>query len=135
MTYKLGRRSLQRLGGVNNDLVAIVKRAITISDIDFTVLEGVRTLDRQKKLLASGASTTLNSRHLTGHAVDLGAWVDGTVSWHWPHYHKIADAMKQAAEELGIELEWGGDWKSFPDGPHFQLPWPKKKIKKSKPSS
>ena len=135
MTYKLGRRSLQRLGGVNNDLVAIVKRAITISDIDFTVLEGVRTLDRQKKLLASGASTTLNSRHLTGHAVDLGAWVDGTVSWHWPHYHKIADAMKQAAEELGIELEWGGDWKSFPDGPHFQLPWPKKKTKKSKPSS
>ena len=135
MTYKLGRRSLQRLGGVNNDLVAIVKRAIAISDIDFTVLEGMRTLDRQKKLFASGASTTLNSRHLTGHAVDLGAWVDGTVSWHWPHYHKIADAMKQAAEELGIELEWGGDWKSFPDGPHFQLPWPKKKTKKSKPSS
>ena len=64
MTYKLGRRSLQRLGGVNNDLVAIVKRAIAISDIDFTVLEGMRTLDRQKKLLASGASTTLNSRHL-----------------------------------------------------------------------
>lgn len=135
MAYKLGRRSLQRLGGVNNDLVAIVKRAITISDIDFTVLEGMRTLERQKKLLASGASTTLNSRHLTGHAVDLGAWVDGTVSWHWPHYHKIADAMMRAAEELGIELEWGGDWKSFPDGPHFQLPWPKKKTKKSKPSS
>lgn len=135
MAYKLGRRSLQRLGGVNNDLVAIVKRAIAISDIDFTVLEGMRTLERQKTLLASGASTTLNSRHLTGHAVDLGAWVDGTVSWHWPHYYKIADAMKQAAEELGIELEWGGDWKSFPDGPHFQLPWPKKKTKKSKPSS
>jgi peptidoglycan L-alanyl-D-glutamate endopeptidase CwlK len=106
--YILGRRSLVNLGGVRNELVAVVKRAIQITD------------------------TTMNSRHLDGHAVDLGAWVDGTISWHWPHYHKIADAMNKAAAELGIELEWGGDWKSFPDGPHFQLPWPKKPAKKSK---
>ena len=131
--FVLSRRSVQRLGGVNNDLVKVVKRAIEITEVDFAVLEGMRTLERQKKLMASGASTTLNSRHLTGHAVDLGAWVDGELSWHWPHYYKIADAMKQAADELGIEIEWGGDWKSFPDGPHFQLPWPKpKKVKKSK---
>lgn len=130
--YHLGRRSLVNLGGVRNDLVAVVKRAIEITEIDFTVLEGLRTVERQKQLVANGASTTMNSRHLDGHAVDLGAWVDGTISWHWPHYHKIAAAMNKAADELGIELEWGGDWKSFPDGPHFQLPWPKKPAKKSK---
>lgn len=130
--FKLGRKSLTKLGGVNNDLVKVVKRAIEITEVDFTVLEGMRTLDRQKRLYASGASTTLNSRHLTGHAVDLGAWVDGEVSWHWPYYHKIADAMKQAADDLDIRIEWGGDWKSFPDGPHFQLPWPEKKQKKVK---
>ena len=128
--FVLSRRSVQRLGGVNNDLVKVVKRAIEITEVDFAVLEGMRTLERQKKLLASGASTTLNSRHLTGHAVDLGAWVDGELSWHWPYYHKIAEAMKQAADELGVDIEWGGDWKSFPDGPHFQLPWEKKKDAK-----
>lgn len=120
------------LGGVKNDLVAVVKRAIEITEVDFTVLEGLRTVERQKQLVANGASTTMNSRHLDGHAVDLGAWVDGTISWHWPHYYKIADAMKKAADELGVELEWGGDWKTFMDGPHFQLPWPKKSATKSK---
>lgn len=121
--YVLGARSKTRLNGLHKDLVAVVERAIEITGVDFTVLEGMRTLARQKKLVASGASTTLNSRHLTGHAVDLGAYVDGTVRWDWPLYHVIADAMKQAAEELDVELEWGGDWKSFPDGPHFQLSW------------
>ena len=123
MGYKLGMRSKHRLKGVHPDLVAVVKRAIEISSVDFTVLEGIRTVSRQRELVAKGASTTMNSRHLTGHAVDLGAWVDGTVRWDWPLYHKIADAMKQAAQEKGIDLEWGGDWKSFPDGPHFQLSW------------
>ena len=94
--YHLGRRSLVNLGGVKNDLVAVVKRAIEITEVDFTVLEGLRTVERQKELVANGASTTMNSRHLDGHAVDLGAWVDGTISWHWPHYHKIADAMKKS---------------------------------------
>ncbi|WP_245680676.1 M15 family metallopeptidase [Veronia pacifica] len=65
----------------------------------------------------------MNSRHLTGHAVDLGAWVSGEVRWDWPLYYRIADAVKAASIELGIPIEWGGDWKSFPDGPHFQLPW------------
>jgi len=119
--YALGARSKTRLEGVHQDLVEVVKRAIEITEVDFTVLEGMRTLERQKKLLAKGASTTLRSRHLTGHAVDIGAYVDGTVRWDWPLYHKLADAMKKAAEELNINLEWGGDWKSFPDGPHFQL--------------
>ena len=123
MGYRLGTRSKQRLEGLHPDLVAVVERAIQIARIDFTVLEGMRTLDRQKKLVERGASTTLNSRHLTGHAVDLGAYVDGGVRWDWPLYHKIADAMKQAALELKVDMEWGGDWKSFPDGPHYQLSW------------
>jgi len=123
MTYNLGTRSKQRLQGVHPDLVRVVERAIFMTTVDFTVLEGMRTLERQKKLLAKGATTTLNSRHLTGHAVDLGAWVDGTVRWDWPLYHKIADAMKGAARAEDVKLDWGGDWKSFPDGPHFQLNW------------
>ena len=125
MGYKLGLRSKQRLKGVHPDLVKVVKRAIEISEVDFTVLEGMRSVDRQRKLLESGASTTMNSRHLTGHAVDLGAWVGGTVRCDWPLYHKIAAAMKQAAKEEGVYLDWGGDWSNFPDGPHFQLNWGK----------
>lgn len=121
--YVLGARSKTRLNGLHKDLVAVVERAIEITGVDFTVLEGMRTLARQKKLVAKGASKTLNSRHLTGHAVDLGAYVDGTVRWDWPLYHVIAKAMKQAAEELNVDMDWGGDWKSFPDGPHFQLAW------------
>lgn len=123
MGYKLGLRSKQRLKGVHPDLVRVVKRAIEITEVDFTVLEGIRSYNRQKELLAKGATTTMNSRHLTGHAVDLGAWVDGTVRWDWPLYHKIAAAMKQAAKEEGVIMEWGGDWAKFPDGPHFQLNW------------
>ena len=100
-----------------------VGRAIKITQGECTGLEGLRSRSRQKELFDSGASTTMNSRHLTGHAVDLGAWVTGGVRWDWPLYYKIADAMKQAAEELGVPIEWGGDWETFKDGPHFQLPW------------
>ena len=121
--FKLGVRSKLRLRGVHPDLVRVVKRAIEITEVDFTVLEGLRTKDRQRTLFAQGAAKTMNSRHLTGHAVDLGAWVGGTVRWDWPLYDKIEVAMKQAAKELNVPLEWGGDWKSFKDGPHYQLPW------------
>jgi len=120
--YKLGARSKARLKGVHPDLVKVVERAIEISTVDFTVLEGLRDPARQKILKESGASQTLNSRHITGHAVDLGAWVDGQVDWSWPLYHQIAKAMKTAAEELKVPIVWGGDWKSFKDGPHFELP-------------
>jgi peptidoglycan L-alanyl-D-glutamate endopeptidase CwlK len=109
--------------GVHPDLVKVVMRAIEISEVDFTVLEGVRLLARQKQLVAQGASKTMKSRHLTGHAVDLGAWVGGRVAWDWPLYYKIAKAMKQAAAELNQPIEWGGDWRTFKDGPHWQLPW------------
>jgi peptidoglycan L-alanyl-D-glutamate endopeptidase CwlK len=119
--YKLGPRSVQRLKGVHEDLVKVVERAIEITTIDFTVLEGLRTPERQKTLMEAGASQTLNSRHITGHAVDLGAWVDGEVRWDWPLYHKIAAAMKEAAKELDVAIVCGADWKRFPDGPHFEL--------------
>lgn len=123
MSFTLSQRSLSRLEGVHPDLVAVVKRTITVTPIDFTVLEGLRTMDRQRQLMRQGATRTLNSRHLTGHAVDIAPFIDGEVSWHWPHYHTLAPAVKQAARELNITLEWGGDWRSFKDGPHWQLSW------------
>jgi peptidoglycan LD-endopeptidase CwlK len=120
--YKLGARSKQRLKGVHDDLVRVVERAIEITTVDFTVLEGLRTPERQKALYESGASQILNSRHLTGHAVDLGAWVDDQVEWSWPLYHKINAAMQEASKLIGVPIEWGGNWRTFKDGPHFQLP-------------
>lgn len=123
MAFKLSQKSLDRLSGVHPDLVAVVKRAIEITEVDFAVLEGVRSKARQEQLLKAGASQTMRSRHLTGHAVDLGAYVGGSVRWDWPLYDKIALAMKAAALELQVAIEWGGDWKSFKDGPHFQLTW------------
>lgn len=121
MSYALGITSRLRLRGVHDDLVKVVQRAIRISEVDFTVLEGVRSRQRQVELVKAGASKTMNSRHLTGHAVDLGAYVNGSVRWDWPLYFKIADAMKSAADELGIPIVWGGDWVTFKDGPHFEL--------------
>ena len=120
--YSLGVRSKARLKGVHPDLVKVVEKAIQLTAVDFTVLEGLRTPERQKALVQAGASQTMNSRHLTGHAVDLGAWVDDEVRWDWPLYHKIAAAMKEAAKQVGVPIEWGGDWRTFKDGPHFQLP-------------
>lgn len=119
--FKLGKRSIERLQGVHPDLVRVVERAIDLTPVDFTVLEGLRSPERQQTLVASGASQTLNSRHITGHAVDLGAWVDNQVDWSWPLYTKIANAMKAAAKELGVAIVWGGDWRTFKDGPHFEL--------------
>lgn len=123
--YTLSQKSLSLLKGVHPDLVKVIKRAIQITEIDFTVLEGLRTVDRQKELVKKGASKTMNSRHLTGHAVDIAPLVGGQVSWDWPLYHKLAKAVKQAAKEVNVQIEWGGDWKSFKDGPHWQLPFSK----------
>lgn len=123
MAYSLSKASYDKLEGVHQSLRTVVERAIQLTDVDFRVTEGLRTLERQKQLVKEGKSQTMRSRHLTGHAVDLVALVDGKVSWHWPLYERIAEAMKQAAHELHIPLEWGGDWTSFKDGPHFQLPW------------
>ena len=126
MNFNLSPRSRQRLQGVHEDLVQVVERAILITEVDFTVLEGLRSTERQQQLFEKKATllngVTRKSRHQTGHAVDLGALVDGEVRWDWPLYHKLARAMKKAAVQLETALEWGGDWKRFADGPHFQLP-------------
>lgn len=121
MSFYLGEKSLSKLIGVHPDLSNVVKLAILKSDIDFVITEGVRSVERQKQLVAAGASQTMNSRHITGHAVDVAAIVGNEVRWDWPLYSKIAKAMKEAAIELKVTIQWGGDWKTFKDGPHFQL--------------
>jgi len=119
----LGSRSLSRLEGVHPDLVRVVKKAAAMSDLDFTVLEGLRTVDRQKQLVKQGASKTLNSRHITGHAVDLAPMIGGKVSWDWPLYHRLTKIVKAAAADEKVSLTWGGDWRTFKDGPHWELSW------------
>ena len=122
MGYELGQRSLQNLSGVNPDLQDVIQRAIEITERDFTVIEGVRNIDRQRELVKTGKSTTMNSRHLTGHAVDIAPW---PISWEWEDFDPIEKAMKKAAKELKVSIDWGGDWKSFPDRPHWELNWKK----------
>jgi peptidoglycan L-alanyl-D-glutamate endopeptidase CwlK len=121
MAFKLSQRSRKRLEGVHSDLVAVVELAIIMTPVDFTVIEGRRTPERQRELYRAGATKTLNSRHLTGHAVDLAPLVKGQVRWDWPLFHQLAPAVKDAAQALGVRIEWGGDWPRFPDGPHFEL--------------
>lgn len=117
----LSRRSRDRLVGVHPALIAVVEAAIVRTPVDFMITEGLRTAERQAALVRAGASRTLNSRHLTGHAVDVCALVDGKVRWDWPLYPRIATAFKAAALERGVPLIWGGDWPKLRDGPHFEL--------------
>lgn len=118
----LTSRDLSRLNGVHPDLVRVIKRAATMSPIVFAVLEGLRTIDRQKELLAKGATTTMNSRHLTGHAVDIAPLVGTEIRWDWPLYYELAKVIKEAAKLEKVVVEWGGSWVKFKDGPHWQLP-------------
>lgn len=126
----LTTRSRERLEGVDTRLVAVVYRAVEYTRQPFQVTEGLRTLTRQRQLVAAGASKTLRSRHLTGHAVDVVAMLGSRISWEFALYLPIRDAMFRAADQLGITLRWGGDWngngrtndESFSDCPHFELP-------------
>ena len=149
MTHTLTNTSLTKLQGIHPHLKAVILKAITLTEIDFIVLEGLRSSQRQRKLVDKGASQTMKSRHITGHAVDLGAYANGNISWDWKYYYKIADAVKKAAESEDIQIRWGGAWhtsltqyvgtakelskeytqlrksqkrKVFLDGPHFELP-------------
>lgn len=154
MSFRLSNRSLARLEGVHPDMVATVKRAIELTKVDFGVTCGVRTVAEQKALVASGASQTMNSKHLPqgdgfSHAVDLVAYVGPRVSWELNLYDNIADAMAEAANEVGCDIKWGAAWsvgniagyvgtmedamneyvdlrrsqgrRPFIDGPHFEL--------------
>ncbi len=147
--FKLGEASKKELQGVHADLVSVVKRAIELTVQDFSVHDGIRTLAEQKRLIASGASQTLDSRHITGHAVDLVPYINGKLRWEWDPIYMIADAVRKAAQELDVPIRWGGAWdvdftastdspedlvaeyvqrrrhaglRAFIDGPHFELP-------------
>ena len=122
MTRKYSARSLKNLNGIHPDLRRVIDRALQDSPLDFVVIEGLRTKERQKQLVASGASKTLNSRHITGHAVDLvPIGPNGKAAFDWPLYDRLGPAVKAAAQAEGVEVVWGGDWTSFKDGPHFEL--------------
>ena len=112
--FKLSKKSEQRLEGVEWDLKKTVKEAIKITKIDFGVIEGLRTEERQKELLENGATKTLKSKHLDGRAVDLMAYINGRASWELNLYDEIADAMKQASEETGAKIKWGAAWNIYP---------------------
>ena len=135
--FKLGSRSRRALQGVHKDLVGVVEMAIMITEVDFTVYEGLRTIERQKELIKLKKSWTLNSRHLTGHAVDMAPWIDGKIPWEdHAAFEYLAKIMFRAAHLKDTVIEWGGSfgrlgfdedgekaWLSRFDGPHFQMPW------------
>jgi peptidoglycan L-alanyl-D-glutamate endopeptidase CwlK len=122
MTRTFGSRSTKNMNGIHPDLRLVLDKALEDSPLDFVVIEGLRTKERQKQLVASGASERLDSRHITGHAVDLlPIGPNGKPAFDWPLYDQLGPAVKKAANDLGIELDWGGDWKKFKDGPHFEL--------------
>jgi len=149
MTFKLSQRSLDKLEGVDERLVAVVKHAITATKIDFGVIQGMRTIEMQKELVAKGASQTMKSKHLEGNAVDLMAYIGGRGSWELNVYDDLADAMKEGANAVGCKVRWGAAWhiddigswdgtmeeamnayidlrrsqgrRPFIDGPHFEL--------------
>ena len=121
--FKLSQRSLDRLKGVDANLVKVVKRAIQISQYDFMVVEGLRSKETQAEYVKKGVSKTMNSYHLTGHAVDLAPLENGAIDWNNKkgQFDAVAKAVKQAAKELNVQIEWGGDWVRFVDKPHFQV--------------
>lgn len=110
MSFLLSERSRNKLVGINPSLAAVVEEAIKITSVDFAVIEGLRTEARQRELVAKGASQTMNSKHLTGEAVDLAAFVDGRISWELSLYDEIASAMRRAAMKVDIGIRWGGAW-------------------------
>lgn len=121
--FKFGKRSNDNLVGVHPDLHELAQRALELTTVDFGITQGVRTKEQQTELVRSGASSTMNSRHLTGHAIDIVCYKGGGISWHWPLYEKVYEAFREAGRELDIPFTWGGNWVNFKDGPHYELTW------------
>jgi len=121
MTYALSQRSKDRLKGVHPDLVKVIEEAIKESPLDFSISEGLRTKERQKVLFDAGKSKTMNSRHITGHAIDFAVIKDGEVTWDFKYYQLVADHIKAVAQKLDVPIVAGADWVSFRDGPHIEL--------------
>lgn len=119
--YKFSEKSKKKLETVDIKLQNLMNVAIKESPYDFSITEGIRTMKRQIELVAQGKSKTLKSYHLRGKAVDIAVWIDGKVTWDFKYYKEVADHVKQTARKLGYLITWGGDWKTFKDGPHFQI--------------
>ncbi|TXH10056.1 MAG: M15 family peptidase [Spirochaetes bacterium] len=121
MSFRFSKRSLSNLEGVHPDLVAVAKMALGLSPVDFVVIDGLRTIEEQKILVAKGKSRTLDSRHLTGHAIDVAAYVNNGISWDFAPYEQIAAAFEIASGRLKVPLVCGINWASFVDAGHFEL--------------
>lgn len=121
MTFKFGQKSLEKLSTVHPDLQRVFKEAITASPYDFSITEGLRSIERQKELYDAKKSQTMNSRHLTGKAVDIAIFVDGKVTWELKYYKVVTDHIKAVAKLNDVPITCGIDWKSFVDGPHIEL--------------
>ena len=119
--FSFGAKSKERLKGVHPDLVRVIEEAIKESPYDFFITQGLRTLEQQQALFNAGKSQTMRSRHLSGHAVDIAVIDNGTVTWDFDKYKAVADHIKAVAKLNDIPINWGGDWRSFKDGPHFEL--------------
>lgn len=145
--FKLSHASVDKVNKVNYDLWRVVRLAVKYTTQDFEVIEGLRTKERQRQLVNSGASQTMKSKHIDGKAVDLTPLINGNISWDWKYFYPIAEAMRKAAKELNVKIRWGGAWavlndtskpttelvkdyiaerrklgkKAFTDGPHFEL--------------
>lgn len=120
--FKFSQRSISNLQGVHGDLRRVANMALKRSPYDFGVTSGVRTIEQQKVLVDTGRSQAINSRHLSGHAIDIAVYAYGAPTWDIEYYKAVADVFKAVGEELGVPVEWGGDWTTLVDGPHFQLP-------------
>lgn len=121
--FQFSDRSLKVLDTVHPDLIELMLHAIRHTQIDFVCYHGIRTLKEQKKFFAAGKSRTMNSRHLTGHAIDIAPLQNGEIPWdNWLPWLELAEGIKDVASEFKIPFEWGGDW-GMRDGPHFQLRW------------
>jgi peptidoglycan L-alanyl-D-glutamate endopeptidase CwlK len=121
MTFSFSQRSKEKLLTVHDDLQEVFEASITDSPFDFSITQGIRTKEEQQKLFNEGKSQTLNSRHLTGKAVDIAVFVNSKVTWEFDKYKTVADHIKSVAKSLDTPIVWGGDWVSFKDGPHFEL--------------
>mgnify|MGYP000250563184 CR=1 FL=1 len=125
--FKFSRRSLNNMYGVHPNLIRIAYRALELTDVDFGITEGLRSIERQRELLEQGKSQTMNSYHLPrfgdkyGRAIDIACYVDGKLTWDFDVHVHVSKFFKQAAEEYGYKITWGGDWTTLRDGPHYQL--------------
>lgn len=117
----LTQKSLDRMAGVDSRLQAVIGAAAAICPLTFIVTEGLRSKERQAMLCQAGKSQTMNSEHCKGRAVDIAVIIDGKADWTWANYQRVAAAVKAAALQMNIPVEWGGDWRTLKDGPHFQL--------------